>query len=192
MRFPILPLLAIVAASVLACGSDPTPVAASGSSSGTGAAPDAGASSGNACSFGITEGTTTTPWTGTARAQMNGAGNLAVQCTGRAGNATEDSTIELDFGNASFDGPRTYLADDFSTDGTLEYRPDAHSSYWSHAQGGKCALVLTAAPVDQYGTSVPTGSHITGGFTCSALVSDHGGLPTVQIQNGIVGATLEP
>ena len=132
-----------------------------------------------------------TPWTGTARAKMNGSGNLNVRCesTNAAG-----AWLELSFGNASFDGPRTYLADDFSSDGSVRYQtsPAAPFSWDSSSDGSSCALVLTEAPVDARGSSVPRGSRIAGSFSCTTLNnSDPKSMPSIAIESGTLVATVE-
>ena len=191
-------MIAVLAVSVAACGTEAAPIAAPGSPNGSGtgsaATTDAGSANGGremgACSFVFVDGATRIAWTGKARARMNGSGNLLVRCTGRAAAATEDSEIELGFGNATFDGPRTYLADDFSSDGSLSFDRTAGSSYSSHSKGGACSLVLSEALVDARGSSVPKGSPITASFTCTALPSTDQ-VSTLAIEEGSLSAIVE-
>jgi hypothetical protein len=117
---------------------------------------------------------------------MNGSGNLLVKCTGPNG-----SVVELHFGNGTFDGPRTYKADDFSSDGRVSYQPDEQAPTDSSGEeGSSCSLVLTQAPVDASGSSVPKGSVIASTFTCTPLRSagDRGPL---AIEEGDLLVTLE-
>jgi len=98
---------------------------------------------------------------------MNGSGNLRIVCLARSG----DDRVEVAFGNGTFDGPRTYLSDEVSSDGSVTYETSDRGSYSSRAKGVGCTLVLSEAKVDGWGTSVPVGERIAGTFTCKGIVA---------------------
>lgn len=152
--------------AALGCGSE---TKGADTTSGSGNTATVGLAAGT-CRFRLRDGAQQTPWEGRARARMNGSGNLLVECSASDGGP---STTELHFGNATFDGPRTYVADDFSSDGSLRYQPTTSGSgYDSSSRGAACTLVLTeASPLDARGDSVVKGGRIAATFTCTALVS---------------------
>lgn len=187
-RFVVLSVHALLAAFACGCGSEGGPIPSSDvGGSGTGAASPDGGAAGDACSFVLVEGGTETAWTGTARARMNGSGNLRVVC---AGPSAEDE-LELAFGNATFDGPRTYEADDFTSDGSVRLTNGDRFPYTSMAKGASCVLALTEAPLDARGSSVPRGARIAGSFECAKLVSSADGNPWLAIQGGALSAVVE-
>ena len=98
---------------------------------------------------------------------MNGSGNLRIVCLARSG----DDRVEVAFGNGTFDGPRTYLSDEVSSDASVTYETSDRGSYSSRAKGAGCTLVLSEAKVDGWGTSVPVGERIAGTFTCTGIVA---------------------
>lgn len=98
---------------------------------------------------------------------MNGSGNLRIVCLARSG----DDRVEVAFGNGTFDGPRTYMSDEVSSDGSVTYETSDRGSYSSRAKGAGCTLVLSEAKVDGWGTSVPVGERIAGTFTCKGIVA---------------------
>lgn len=123
-----------------------------------------------------------------ARARMNGSGNLLVRCE-----EDGDGYLELRFGNATFDGPRTYTANDFSSDGSVSYStgPTA-GTYLSGTDGASCELVLVeAGPLDLRGTSVERGGGVAATFTCSALISTSSTPPRVAVESGALSALVE-
>jgi hypothetical protein len=144
------------------------------------------------CQFVLTTGAVNVMVTGTARAKMNGSGNLLVECDASDGGA---ATMTLHFGNATFNGPRTYKGDDFTSDGSIEYSPTTNGgNYTSDKKGASCTLVLSeAGPLDAFGSSVVTGGHIASTFSCTALVaSDDGATPmSFVLQSGALAATVE-
>jgi hypothetical protein len=186
--------LALVSLVLAGCGGSegaplpPAPGTEPGASGGGGggAAMGAGAGDGGAiCAFTRVEGETRTAWSGAPRARMNGSGNLNVRCT------SGDEELELAFGNGTFDGPRTYGADDFSSDGDVSYDDGGSSGrYTSTARGASCVLVLAEAPLDAHGSSVPKGGVVAGSFTCSAVVRFGDGA-TVAIEGGELRAIVE-
>lgn len=98
---------------------------------------------------------------------MNGSGNLRIVCLAKSG----DDRVEIGFGNGTFDGPRTYLSDEVSSDGSVTYETSERVSYSSRAKGAGCTLVLSEAKLDGWGTSVPVGERIAGTFTCKGIVA---------------------
>lgn len=147
-----------------------------------------GTPSTTACRFTLRAGETRRVWEGSARARMNGRGNLLVTCVGTG--AAAGSTAELHFGNASFDGPRTYVGDDFSRDGSFLFE-DGEARYRSNDDGGACSLVLTEAPVDGFGNAVPVGASIRASFTCAAIVDDEASPPRHAVDDGALTAVVE-
>ena len=142
------------------------------------------------CRFVLVNGTTHTAWVGRARARMNGSGNLDVQCDASAGGS---STLRLGFGNATFDGPRTYQADDFSSDGSLYYAAGPPGlTYDSGMPGASCTLVLGEAPLEASGDSVPLGGRISASFTCKAMIGPRTAEPpSFAVEDGVVAAIVE-
>lgn len=177
-------------------------VAGCGGGSGSSSAADGGPTSGGPgvtpsmttpnglCRFVLVDGTTRTTWEGKGRARMNGSGNLEVQCDPSDGGA---SNLRLGFGNGSFDGPRTYQADDFASGGSFAYAAGPPGlSYESRAPGSSCTLVLVEAPVDTSGDSVPVGSRIASSFTCKAIVGPTKAVPSAYaVEDGTVAAIVQ-
>jgi hypothetical protein len=157
----------------------------------SGVAPTTTTTPNGLCRFVLVDGTTRTTWEGTARARMNGSGNLEVQCDA---SDRGPSNLRLGFGNATFDGPRTYQADDFTADGSLAYAAGPSGlSYESGAPGSSCTLVLVEAPVDMSGDSVPVGTRIAGSFTCKVIVGPRKAVPSgYAVEDGTVAAIVQP
>lgn len=190
----LLALLALVASAALlaalsyGCGSEAVPGA--GASGGTSGTIGPGAPSGM-CRFVLVSGAQRTSFEGKARAKMNGSGNLNVACDAADGGP---AALRLGFGNATFDGPRTYNADDFTSDGSFDYATGAGVSYSSHVKGAKCALVLSeASPLDARGDSVVRGGRVAATFTCSAVVASPKTAmpPSFVVEEGVMAATVE-
>ena len=169
------------------CGTEAAPVPAPSGGAGSGTATEPASS--NRCSFVLVNGDAKVSWSGTARARMNGSGNLLVRCTGGPASSASTAELELHFGNGTFDGPRTYIADDFSSDGSVVYRPDESASFESWAEGASCSLVLDQAPLEAWKNSVPRGGPIAGTFRCSAIVDRDG--RSLGIEDGELAATVE-
>jgi hypothetical protein len=189
-----IPPLVLLCAALGGCGSEGGPITSAMPDGATstppsGAVDDAGTTG---CSFVRVEGTTKAPWAGTARAKMNGSGNLVVRCDGEAGTSDADTSIDLAFGNGSFDGPRTYVADDFGSDGAVRFAAPTSNFQWTTStQGSSCLLILTEGQVDARGSSVPRGSRVVGTFSCTALTSpDPAGVPSFAVESGSFVATV--
>lgn len=170
------------------CGTEAAPVPTPSGAAGSGTATKADSAS-NRCSFVLVDGDAKVTWSGTARARMNGSGNLLVRCTGGPASSASTAELELHFGNGTFDGPRTYIADDFSSDGSVVYRPDEGASFETMAKGASCSLVLDQAPLEARKNSVPRGGAIAGTFRCSAVVDRDG--RSLAIEDGELAATVE-
>lgn len=175
---------------------------ACGSSSTTGTGPlDGGptATSGGTvapsgtCHFTLRDGSASATYDGTVRARMNGSGNLLVECdTGDAGLGA----LTLHFGNATFNGPRTYHADDFTSDGLAEWAPDGNQGahYSSDRKGAACTLLLTqASPLDVRGDSVQTGGQVIATFGCTAMLatSTTADPASIMVEDGALSAVVE-
>lgn len=98
---------------------------------------------------------------------MNGSGNLRIVCLAKSG----DDRVEIGFGNGTFDGPRTYMSDEVSSDGSVTYETSDRGNYSSRTKGAGCTLILSEAKLDGWGTSVPVGERIAGTFTCKGIVA---------------------
>lgn len=181
-------LIICLVLAAFGCGSE---TKGADTASGGGHEPTLGLAAGT-CRFALRDGAQRTTWEGRARARMNGSGNLLVDCSAADGGP---STTELHFGNATFDGPRTYVADDFSSDGSLRYQPTTSGSgYDSSSRGAACKLVLTeASPLDARGDSVVKGGRIAATFTCTALVAgrDDATPKSYVVESGEMAATIE-
>jgi hypothetical protein len=142
------------------------------------------------CRFVLRGGTERSFFEGRARAKMNGSGNLTVRCE-----ASDGATLALAFGNATFDGPRTYKGDDFLSDGSVQYTPASSSrGYGSSSKGGACTLVLSeAGPLDARGDSVVVGGRVAAAFTCSAITSGstEAEPPSFVLEDGALAAIVE-
>lgn len=194
-------ILCFVGSSLVAgCGSEtttiPDPTSDAASPSGTSTSPPptgvtAGIPNGT-CSFTLVDGTTKTRWEGTARPRMNGTGNLLVNCLPKSG---DDSRAELHFGNATFDGPRTYKGDELSSDGSFRYdNGTRNGDYDGNTKGASCTLVLAEAKLDPSKNEVPRGERIAGTFTCTAIVSssDKATPKSYVVEDGKVAGLVEP
>jgi hypothetical protein len=146
----------------------------------------------------VDEGGKKTSWSGKAQATMNALTPVA-RCIGRAEGETDDSTLQIYFGNASFDGPRTYHADDFSSDGWVTYVLPSGFTFDSTGKTSSCTLVLAeAAPRDARG-SVVRGGRLSGSFSCTKLATGGGPLESddgasrapLVIESGVFAATVE-
>lgn len=162
--------------------------AASGADGGNGV--DDGGAVGT-CSLTLVDGGVRSLWQGFARARMNGSGNLTVRCEAVLG----DSSFDLAIGNATFDGPRTYRMDDFTSDGSIQYDTGGTGdTYSSSDTGGSCVLELVeAVPLDARGDSVRVGGHVSGGFGCLALTNGSSGASpsSYGVEAGSFTATVE-
>lgn len=184
-------VLGVVLSSAAACGSETDPIVDPAGTRPSGSGTNGAVPATDACSFTLVNGGETSAWTGAPRARMNGSGNLLVNCVGQADGTSAETEVELHFGNGTFDGPRTYKADDFSSDGLVTYRAASGSYYSSSAEGGSCSLVLTEGPVDARGSSVPRGSRIAGTFTCASLMPPRAGQPALAIEAGTLSVVVE-
>jgi len=179
---------------VLACGSETVTIddPAGGGSTGT---PPSGATASipnGTCSFTLVDGATKTRWEGTARPTMNGSGNLRVVCLPKDGGG---SRAELGFGNATFDGPRTYKGDELSSDGSFRYDTGSRKGgYDGNTKGASCTLVLGEAKLNTFKNEVPRGERIAGTFSCTAVVasSDEATPKSYAIEDGRVAGIVEP
>jgi hypothetical protein len=190
-------LLAILSLSLCsACGNEATVPDSAADGGGAGGVGGDGGSGGSAvvpagtCRFVLRSGAERTSFEGRARAKMNGSGNLVVLCEGSDG-----AELELHFGNATFDGPRTYEGDDFKSDGSVSYTSASSSAgYGSSSKGGACTLVLSeAAPLDARGDSVEIGGRVAATFTCSAITSGSRKAEpsSFVVEGGAVAAVVE-
>ncbi|MBK8213339.1 MAG: hypothetical protein IPK71_06255 [Myxococcales bacterium] len=141
------------------------------------------------CALTLVDGATRTRWEGTARPSMNGSGNLRIVCLARSG----DDRMEIAFGNGTFDGPRTYISDEVSSDGSVTYETSDRGSYSSRTKGAGCTLVLSEAKLDGWGTSVPVGERIAGTFTCKAIVAQKSSATprSYMVEDGEVAGLVE-
>ena len=186
----VLSLIALVA-----CGSETStiPDPSDGGTSATTTAPGTTLPIANGtCSFTLVDGTTKTRWEGMARPSMNGSGNLRIQCLPKDGG---DSRAEVDFGNGSFDGPRTYKGDELTADGNVDLDTGKNNvRYGSNEKGGGCTLVLVEAPLNAFKNEVPRGSRVAGTFSCTAIVSTSkdAAPKTYAVEDGQVAGIVEP
>ncbi|MBL9112489.1 MAG: hypothetical protein JNM74_24590 [Myxococcales bacterium] len=157
----------VLSVLAVACGSEAGSSSGAGSPSGSSVTAPTAAISNGTCALTLVDGATRTRWEGTARPSMNGSGNLRIVCLARSG----DDRMEIAFGNGTFDGPRTYVSDEVSSDGSVTYETSDRGSYSSRTKGAGCTLVLSEAKLDGWGTSVPVGERIAGTFTCKGIVA---------------------
>ncbi len=144
----------------VACGGSSTSTVG-GSSDGGAAGGDGGAGSPLAngmCSFTIAQQTYDLP----GFANMNGSGNLVIQC------ATSAVSMELDVGNGSYQGPGQFSFSPKLRDGSLTIT--TATARYEAGSGNNiqtaCTVTVSTAPVSDY---PPAGSAIGGTFSCTAV-----------------------
>lgn len=178
----------------LACGSEDDGAGA-GSSSGGGSSSSSGSSSGESgvgttgeCSFTVKAASGTRAWQGTARAKMNGSGNLVVHCI------ADPELLELNIGNGSFDGPRTYTYDDFrdTADGSIVLRKNDRLVADTSGSGVSCTLDLAEGTPNR-ASLVPVGQRVAGRFRCAKLVAvrPEDGDEDLVLEDGVFAALVE-
>ena len=126
------------------------------------------------------------PRQGKATARMNGSGNVIVLCADLEQGREQ---IQLDLGNGTYDGPRTYVLSSDHADGSATFRTSETTSFVpTNTVTSGCKVDVTS-PTQEF---LPRGAVLVGSFACQKLSLDaaDGENSTIDITEGQFAAPV--